>query len=102
MGNESFPIHAPFIIGQSWGMIPWAIHAPFSFPIHWEFCSLPIHGESPWPIQGPVYCHGPFIGLGACAVEESLKATLQLLSMITEYQRLNVSEQKGRLAHSAQ
>ena len=68
MGNESFPIHAPFIIGQSWGMIPWAIHAPFSFPIHWEFCSLPIHGESPWPIQGPVYCHGPFMGLGACAV----------------------------------
>ena len=68
MGNASLPIHAPFIIGQLLKMIQLAIHGPFSLPINWEFYSLPIHWELSWPIQGPVYCHCPFMGLGACAV----------------------------------
>jgi hypothetical protein len=35
-GNESFPIHAQFIIGKSWEIIRLAIHDPFSLPIDWE------------------------------------------------------------------
>ena len=49
-------------------MIQLAIHGPFSLPIHWQFYSLPIHWELSLPIQGPVSCHCPFMGLGACAV----------------------------------
>ena len=73
MGNASLPIHAPFIIGKSWEMIQLAIHGPFSSPIHWQFYSLPIHWQSSWPIQGPVYCHCPFMGLGACAIARSIE-----------------------------
>ena len=34
MGNESFPIHAPLIIGHVWGMTSLAVYAPFLLPIH--------------------------------------------------------------------
>ena len=68
MGNESFPIHAPLIIGHVWAITYLAIHAPFLLPIHGAILLIAhllgiimAHLRAfllSLPIQGPwrVYC----------------------------------------------